>query len=167
MRPSALRPGFSTMVRFAPCLLAGTLLAHTLLAGTMGCGNDTASGPPVTATYDLARGAHFFAAPFPSDILRKTDGTIDLPRFPEVDGFATGIFKGYVRRFGTSVYGFGLNTGLYQKFSGPVDVTALDRMKDSAPKLTDPVLLMPIAAQSAAPVEIPESKPSSRASLRP
>ena len=150
MRPSALRPGFSTMVRFAPCLLAGTLLAHTLLAGTMGCGNDTASGPPVTATYDLARGAHFFAAPFPSDILRKTDGTIDLPRFPEVDGFATGIFKGYVRRFGTSVYGFGLNTGLYQKFSGPVDVTALDRMKDSAPKLTDPVLLMPIAAQSAA-----------------
>lgn len=109
-----------------------------------------AGGSPVTALYDVTRAEHTFSAPFPSDLLRKADGTIDVPRFPQVDGLATPIVQGYARRLGTSVYGFGLNTGLYQKLSGPVEEALVARLSGRAPTTLDPVLLFPLSATSAA-----------------
>lgn len=130
---------------------ARTLGCALVLTGAFAlaaCGGS--DGPPETAVYEVARTSHFLAAPFPSDTLRTLDGTINLRNFPTAEGLTTPIFKGYVRRFGTSVYGFGLSTGLYQKFSGALATAPLDALRGRAPAVGDPILLFPLSATTAA-----------------
>jgi enamine deaminase RidA (YjgF/YER057c/UK114 family) len=128
------------MPRDARRFLIGALLC------TVACGQ---AGPPVTALYDLSRASHFFAAPFPSDLLRNAQGTLDLPGFPLGEGLGVPIVAGYVRRFGTSVYGFGTNGAIYQKFSGPLDPGLLEPLSRFAPTPRDPVLLVPLGGGAA------------------
>jgi hypothetical protein len=116
-------------------------------AALAACGGN--AGPPITALYDLQRTTGFYAAPYPSDLLRKADGTIDLPHFPLGTGIAVSIFSGYVRRMGTSVRGFGLNTAAYVPFSGPIDESPLSGLNGPAPATSDPVLLFPLGGTAA------------------
>jgi hypothetical protein len=95
------------------------LLVCVLVAG---CGG---SSEPITALFvlpDDPRGAtdDFYALPFPNDLWRKPDGTLDLSQFP-----TNSLIVDTYRTAAESLDGFGLNQAIYTRFDGPLDGTSL------------------------------------------
>ena len=66
-------------------------------------------------------GASFYDMPWPFDLRRDPDGTLDLDTFP-VGGNA--LLTTYAEALG-QIYGFGLNSGVFVKFDGAIDPTSL------------------------------------------
>ncbi len=94
--------------------LASTItIALTALAA---CGNTT---EPTTALFVLPGGAPgdgFYATPFPNDLWRDSDGTIDLSEFP-----TNSLIADSYRAAADELDGFGKNSAIYARFDGPVD----------------------------------------------
>jgi hypothetical protein len=61
-------------------------------------------------------GDDFYALPFPNDLRRHADGTLDLSEFPTNSVIATTV-RDIAQR---DLDGFGLNAALYARFSGPL-----------------------------------------------
>src|SRR5262245_20508325 len=66
-------------------------------------------------------GASFYDMPWPFDLRRDPDGTLDLSTFP-VGGNA--LLASYAEALG-QIYGFGLNSGVFVKLDGAIDPTSL------------------------------------------
>ena len=73
-----------------------------------------------TALFDVSPGADFYALPFPNDIRRKADGTIDLSAFP-----THSVIVDDYRMAAESLDGFGLNAAMFARFDGPLDPASL------------------------------------------
>ena len=127
--------------------LVGALLASA-------CGSDTPStgapdGPPLvadagsdggvasgpaTALFELPRSgtppSEFYALPFPNDLRRQPDGTIDLsglmPYFAQ-----NPLLTSYLQIFSTKTAGFGTNEAIFFRFSTEIDPSALPSPADS------------------------------------
>lgn len=79
------------------------------------------SGDSSGTTALFARnGSDFYELPFPNDLRRHDDGTLDLSRFPT----RTPIVDQY-RMDAEALDGFTLNGAEFQRFSGPLDETSL------------------------------------------
>src|SRR5438105_11707056 len=81
--------------------------------------------PTTTALFAVPSGpapadGDFYALPFPNDVYRKADGTLDLSGFPT----NSGIVEAY-RVAAQSLDGFGLNQAIYARFDGPLDPTSV------------------------------------------
>lgn len=91
-----------------------------LLALLAACGGDASA----TALFALPGDTtDFYALPFPNDLRREADGTIDLSAFP-----TNSLIADKYREAADSLEGFGLNQAIYARFDAPLD----------APNLPDP-----------------------------
>jgi hypothetical protein len=81
-----------------------------------------ASGADTTISMSFAR-ASFYDAPFPSDDLRRDDGTIDLSRFPNPNG--VDIVNQLLALVSRDARGFALAGGVYFRASAPLDPASL------------------------------------------
>jgi len=96
---------------------------------SLGCGHkpNAIAGTQVAMSFDRSRG--FFSAPFPSDDLRRADGTIDISQFPnrdDVDLIAKGIDL-----IGRTAHGFAATAGVFFQLSAPADATRLPSLAQS------------------------------------
>lgn len=83
------------------------------------CGGDS----PTTALFAVP-GADvaddFYALPFPNDLRRHDDGTLDLSQFP-----TNSLIVDSIRAAAESLDGFGLNAAIFARFDGPLDAASL------------------------------------------
>ena len=77
-------------------------------------------GSSGTTALFARNGSDFYELPFPNDLRRHDDGTLDLSRFPT----RTPIVDQY-RMDAEQLDGFTLNGAEFQRFSGPLDETSL------------------------------------------
>lgn len=97
------------------------LLCLALLAG---CDD------PPTALFSAPGGTpgdDFYALPFPNDLWRRDDGSLDLSQFPTNSVIAASV-RDLVER---EVDGFGLNQAMFARFSGALDPASLPTPADS------------------------------------
>lgn len=90
----------------------------------VGCGTD------VTAYFAVpgsSVGDDFYALPFPNDLRRHDDGRLDLSEFPTNSVIADTV-RGIAER---DLDGFGLNSALYARFSGPLSQSSLPTPAES------------------------------------
>jgi dienelactone hydrolase len=83
-----------------------------------GPGSD--GGGPVTALFSTTP-ADFYELPFPNDLRLKPDGTMDLSDYPRPNEFLGNYFD----IFAANTRGFGTNSAIYFRFSGPIDPATL------------------------------------------
>jgi len=95
----------------------GRGLGLVLVAWVAGCGG---SSEPGTVVLDRADG-DFFARPFPRDDRKLPSGALDLAGFPA----QVGLLGRWMADLGKSTYGFGLNSGVFFRLSGPIDPATL------------------------------------------
>src|SRR6476469_9586766 len=88
-----------------------------VLAALAACGGDAATG--TTALYQLS-GSDFYALPFPNDLRRHDDGTLDLSAFP-----TNSLLAGQYRDAAETLDGFGLNSAIFSRFTGELDPASL------------------------------------------
>ena len=106
------------------------------------------------------RSTSLYDAPFPSDDLRRTDGTIDVHAFP--NPYASALVTQAARLVARDARGFATCGGIFLTTSAPIDPTSLPDMKASVtpeasafvmsvdPDSPDYVRRTPIAASFAA-----------------
>jgi len=94
------------------------LQATALLVGLAACGDNIMG---TTALFAVeAPGDDYYALPFPNDIHRNADGTLDLANFP-----ANSIILDQYRVAAQSLDGFGLNGAMSSRFTAPLDPRSL------------------------------------------
>ncbi len=100
----------------------------------------------VSALLDPAgEGEAFFELPWPNDIRRAPDGTVDLEGLPVRD---LPILWEYVKAFRGNVEGFSTQGAIYFRFSGPVDVTSLPSAPEETQTAESPVFLLDVDPES-------------------
>jgi predicted esterase len=99
-------------------LLASALAAALALVAA--CGSDA---PPTTVNFALpgTAGADYFDLPFPGELHRAADGSVDLSGVPR----PSELVGEYLDEFARSGYGFGTQSAIYFRLSGPVDPASL------------------------------------------
>ncbi len=108
-------------------LLLASLVAA---AAASACGGDSGT---TTALFSLTAGTgsgsgvagaltddDFYALPFPNDLRRTADGKLDLALFP-----TNSLIVDSYRIAAQDLDGFGLNAGMFARFSAPLDKTTL------------------------------------------
>lgn len=88
------------------------------------CSSTTSQG--TTALFKLTGGSDYYSLPFPNDVHRKPDGTLDLTGFPT----ATPIVDMY-RVAAQDLDGFSLNAAMSSRFSDAIDPTSLPDVSGS------------------------------------
>ena len=88
------------------------------------CGGSSAT----TALFDAAgSGSDFYALPFPNDLRRNDDGSLDLSQFP-----TNSVIAGQYRDVIETLDGFGMNEAIFARFSDALDPTTLPDPAGSA-----------------------------------
>jgi len=90
-----------------------------LLAAAASCAESD-----VTAYFAVpgsSTGDDFYALPFPNDLRRHADGTLDLSEFP-TNSLIAATVRDIAQR---DLDGFGLNAALFARFSGPLDAATV------------------------------------------
>jgi predicted esterase len=80
-------------------------------------------GPKTTALFAVPGASpadHFYDLPYPNDLRRYPDGTLDLSRFP-----TNSLIVDKLRAAAETLDGFGLNSAIYARFDGPLDAATL------------------------------------------
>ncbi|WP_158643259.1 hypothetical protein [Ketobacter alkanivorans] len=94
--------------------------------GLTGCGGGTA--PKMEWG-----GSEFLGFPWPNDLRRNPDGTVDIEGFP---GTGNPLLKAILDKGVPYMHGFGTNSGVIFQFNGPLDTdslpSALDSLEDDA-----------------------------------
>lgn len=105
--------------------------------------------PPVARYHVEADPAttHLGLIPFPSDLYRKADGTLDLRGFP--NPLPGGILSKVIQSLEEEVKGFGTSATLFLAFESRVDVAALPR--NAAASLEDDASLFLVDVDPASP----------------
>jgi predicted esterase len=81
------------------------------------CGSESSK----TALFELpGDSTDFYALPFPNDLRREADGTIDLSAFP-----TNSLIADKYREAADTLEGFGLNQAIFARFDGTLDSPAL------------------------------------------
>src|SRR5262245_7404352 len=90
----------------------------------VGCAED------VTAYFEIPRetpAEDFYFTPFPNDLWRHEDGSLDLSRFPTNSIIADNV-RGVAER---ELDGFSLNAAMFSRLSGSVDPSSLPTPEES------------------------------------
>jgi hypothetical protein len=94
-------------------------LATLVVASLVACGGETAT----TVNFALpgTAGADFFDLPYPNELHRGADGKLDLAGVPR----PSDLVGQYLDEFVSTGYGFGTQSAVYFRLSGPLDPTTL------------------------------------------
>jgi hypothetical protein len=87
------------------------------LIALVGCGGESSRVTPLFTTSD----DDFYALPFPNDMRRNFDGTLDLSAFPG----NSPLVLTYRDVIAQELDGFGMNEAVYARFDGALDPTSL------------------------------------------
>jgi hypothetical protein len=122
--------------------------AATILAlGLLSCGPAGSGSPePVIAVFDPGSES-LFDVPFPSEVRRSDDGSVDVSLFPNPRGIR--IVDQLVDLVGGEMTGFGTSSAIYVTFSGPIDVGSLPPTPSISRGPGSSVVLMNVDAESA------------------
>lgn len=95
--------------------------AFALLAtlAAFACSNGDTRVPGTKAVLDLSGTGGFFDTPFPFDLRRHPDGNPILCDFPNPKG--NGLVSAYVSATKGGLDGFGIQSGVFLRFDGPID----------------------------------------------
>jgi hypothetical protein len=110
-----------------------------VLFALVGC---TSPGAQVSMSFSRARG--LYDAPFPSDDLRRSDGTIVLDQIPNPDGIK--LIADGLKLLSTQK-GFSTSAGIYFRLSAPLDEKKLPDLGGST-KATSPIFLVAVDANA-------------------
>jgi dienelactone hydrolase len=102
----------------APC---GTEDGGDLGGSDAGTGDGGAPAGPVTALFELPPTSEYYALPFPNDLRRKPDGTLDFTGHLEPNAFVGQLMDTFASEF----IGFGTNATVYARFSGELQASSL------------------------------------------
>jgi hypothetical protein len=101
------------------------------LSGALGCyGSGGTQGPATMVSMSFARSVSLYDAPFPSDDLRRDDGTIDVSAFPNPTA-STSIASEALALVAADARGFGTSSGVFFALNAPLDPTHLPDMATS------------------------------------
>jgi hypothetical protein len=115
-----------------------------LLAVVAGCGS---SNSGTTALYQMT-GSDFYALPFPNDLHRHDDGSLDMSAFP-----TNSLLASQYRDVSESLDGFALSGQMSSRFSGPVDATSVPKDDGEVSMTPDaPVYLIRLTDGARTPV---------------
>ena len=111
--------------------VAGTSLSFLAVVAAAACMDSADStgmvgAGDVTALFELpvaGQTSEFYALPFPNDLRRKEDGTLDLAGHSR-DNNPT--LETWINIFAAKTRGFGTNSAVYFRFSGTLDVEVGD-----------------------------------------
>jgi hypothetical protein len=130
-------------------MLRGALALLTVLA--LGCSTSASPAPqkptPKSTTQvrmTFERGGAWLTAPFPSDDLKKADGTIDVSAYPNPDKLAT---IDQVTSLVGAAHGFSQSGGVFFTLTGPLDPNKLPSLSASV-EATSPVFLVSVDAKA-------------------
>src|SRR5512135_3738782 len=110
-------------MRAAPiftCLAIGV----ATLGSFSGCG-----AAPVEIAMDFARPTSIYDAPFPNEDLRKSDGHVDLSKFPERDGAL--VISQALSLIEQDARGFSTTAGVFMQATGALDPASLPSVDQS------------------------------------
>lgn len=110
-------------------------------SGWAGCEDDGESS--TRAVFRLAEPQgqeRFFELPWPNDLRRNEDGTLDLTEFPS----DTVMVTDYLAIFDGSIPGYSTQGGVYFRFTGPVDPGSLPETPADSVKSTSSVFLVDV-----------------------
>ncbi len=102
---------------------------------------------PATALFELSRGApisEFYALPFPNDLRRKADGTLDLSDHQRPNP----LIEQYLDIISSRFNGFGTNAAMFVRFSAPIDESTLPAAPDDFRQDAASVYLVDVTAGS-------------------
>lgn len=111
--------------------------------------------PPVGTTtvhLDPARAGGFFDAPWPSDTRLRPDGSLDLGGFPGRSSVP--IADLVLGRGAADTYGFGLNSAVYFRTTGPLDPASLPLSADFSVRERSTTMLLDLDHPDAPPVPL-------------
>ena len=98
-------------------------------AAAPGCGSGSGAPPHAlagtTARFELAASAGFYDLPFPNDVDREADGTLDLHDFPIPESSPVAFLLRRYVALADSTRGAGPNSALFFAFDGPLDPASL------------------------------------------
>jgi predicted esterase len=100
----------------------GLLALRSISVLALGACSSSSSPPATTGLFALPDddGGDFYALPFPNDLRRHDDGTLDLSAFPS----NSLLMNGY-RDAAATLDGFGFNAPGFVEFDGPLDPASL------------------------------------------
>jgi hypothetical protein len=102
-------------------LLAALAVAALGAAALGGCSSEAAAGTTVNFVLPGAAAADYFDLPFPNELRRRPDGTLDLDGVPR----PTDLAAGYLDAIAAGADGFGTQSAIYFRLSGPLDAASL------------------------------------------
>lgn len=123
-------------------MLGAAVVVALVAAGCGGDGDDQGT----TVRMDFARVGDFWAAPLPSDDLRRPDGTIAIENFPNPE--TTELTTTVIGLVARSVHGFATTGGAFFALTGPIDPATLP---DLAASVTPAAQVFLIGVDASAP----------------
>jgi len=127
-----------------------------LLGAGIGCGDDARTVPAdaspkvPTVVLDHADPTDFYARPFPRDDRRNPDGTIDLSTYPR----PSALIREYVDAFAADGHGFGEASGIFFRFSAPIDAGTLPQTPEAALAADASVYLIELPGGRRQPIKV-------------
>lgn len=122
---------------------AGTDLTDDVGADVQPDGGAEVEGP--TFLFDL-NSDDFHAVPFPSDVRKRADGTYGYTQYASV--YALGVGKLWLDAADDLQTGFGLTSGVFMHFDGPLDPETIPTTDDDSLEASATVFLVDVDAQS-------------------
>jgi pimeloyl-ACP methyl ester carboxylesterase len=117
-----------------------------LLAGpSCGGGGGGPDAEPTVAVFN-PESESFFDLPFPNELRRKDDGSLDIALFPNPRG--TPWVRDLIQAVEESIHGFGPNCAVYFRFSAPIDTSTLPLTPQLSRNLSSSVLLVNVDEES-------------------
>jgi pimeloyl-ACP methyl ester carboxylesterase len=113
----------------------------------LSCG-DRNGGPepqPTVAVFS-PESESFFDVPFPNELRRRDDGSLDLSLFPNPRG--TPWVRDLIEAVEESIHGFGPNCAVTFRFSAPIDTSTLPLTPQLSRSLSSSVLLVNVDEES-------------------
>ncbi len=108
---------------------------------------------PVRARLNFDDDAEFFAAPFPIDTRRRTDGSL---RVADVPDRANGLVGQLLQLLETGVEGFATNAAIFIPFDGPLDAATFPSLEESVQDNAS-VFLVDLGSGARIPIEVQQA----------
>lgn len=122
------------------------LLSVFMIPAVTFCSDGKENGTGPTVSLFNLESEHFFDVPFPSEVRRNEDGSIDLAKFPNPRSAAW--IRNLIEAVEKDIKGFGTNSAIYFRFSSAIDAGSLPLTPRLSRNLISSVALINVDEES-------------------